>query len=65
LDLLVQPSFERGSTAAVLPVHRNTRDRIHRIFEITGVDPSCAQGRGLTWLAWLERRDSRPESLSG
>ena len=59
LDLLVQNSFERGATAAALPVHRNTlRDRIHRISEITGVDLNCAQGRGLAWLAWLERRDS-------
>jgi DNA-binding PucR family transcriptional regulator len=59
LDLLVQNSFERGATAAALPVHRNTlRDRVHRISEITGVDLNCAQGRGLAWLAWLERRDS-------
>ncbi|MGZ4230593.1 MAG: PucR family transcriptional regulator [Solirubrobacteraceae bacterium] len=66
LDLLVQNSFERGSTAAALPVHRNTlRDRIHRISEITGVDLNCAQGRGLAWLAWLERRDSSGEPLSG
>lgn len=64
LDLLVQNSFERGSTAAALPVHRNTlRDRIHRISEITGVDLNTAQGRGLAWLAWLERRDSGPEPL--
>jgi DNA-binding PucR family transcriptional regulator len=62
LDLLVQNSFERGSTAAALPVHRNTlRDRIHRISEITGVDLNSAQGRGLAWLAWLERRDSGSE----
>jgi hypothetical protein len=59
LDLLVQNSFERGPTAAALPVHRNTlRDRIARISEITGVDLECAQGRGLAWLAWLQRRDS-------
>jgi PucR C-terminal helix-turn-helix domain len=59
LDLLVQNSFERGATAAALPVHRNTlRDRVYRISEITGVDLNCAQGRGLAWLAWLERRDS-------
>ena len=62
LDLLVQNSFERGSTAAALPVHRNTlRDRIHRISEITGVDLNSAQGRGLAWLAWLERRDAGSE----
>ena len=59
---VVQNSFERGSTAAALPVHRNTlRDRIHRISEITGVDLNTAQGRGLAWLAWLERRDSGSE----
>ena len=66
LDLLVQNSFERGSTAGALPVHRNTlRDRIHRISEITGVDLNCAQGRGLAWLAWLERRDFSAQSLTG
>jgi PucR family transcriptional regulator, purine catabolism regulatory protein len=65
LDLLVQNSFERGSTAAALPVHRNTlRDRIHRISEITGVDLNTAQGRGLAWLAWLERRDSSDEPVT-
>ncbi len=59
LDLLVEHSFERGPTAAALPVHRNTlRDRIARICEITGVDLDCAQGRGLAWLAWLQRSDS-------
>ena len=59
LDLLVENSFERGPTAAALPVHRNTlRDRIARISEITGVDLECTQGRGLAWLAWLQRRDS-------
>jgi hypothetical protein len=64
LDLLVQNSFERGATAAALPVHRNTlRDRVYRISEITGVDLNCAQGRGLAWLAWLERRDSTTPTL--
>ena len=59
LDLLVEQSFERGATAAALPVHRNTlRDRINRISEITGVDLDRVEGRGLAWLAWLERRDS-------
>jgi hypothetical protein len=56
LDLLVQNGFERGPTAAALPVHRNTlRDRINRISEITAVDLSRVEGRGLAWLAWLER----------
>ncbi len=57
LDVLVEHSFERASTAAVLPVHRNTlRDRINRISEITGVDLDHAYGRGLAWLAWLHRK---------
>ncbi len=59
LDLLVEHSFERGATAAALPVHRNTlRDRINRISEITGADLDRVEGRGLAWLAWLERHDS-------
>ena len=59
LDLLVEHSFERGSTAAALPVHRNTlRDRINRISELTGVDLGQAEGRGLAWLARLQRQDS-------
>lgn len=59
LDLLVEHNFERSTTAAALPVHRNTlRDRIARISEITGVELECASGRGLAWLAWLQRRDS-------
>lgn len=59
LDLLVERSFERGTTAAALPVHRNTlRDRIKRISELTGVDLDRVEGRGLAWLAWLERHDS-------
>jgi len=59
LDVLVEHSFERGRAAAALPVHRNTlRDRIARISEITGLDLDCVQGRGLAWLAWLQRRDA-------
>jgi hypothetical protein len=59
LDLLVEHGFERGSTAAALPVHRNTlRDRISRISELTGVDLNRSEGRGLAWLAWLQRQDS-------
>jgi hypothetical protein len=57
LDVLVEHSFEKGTAAAALPVHRNTlRDRIARISEITGVDLDRVEGRGLTWLAWLARR---------
>jgi PucR C-terminal helix-turn-helix domain len=59
LDLLVEHSFERAPTAAAVPVHRNTlRDRIARISEITGVDLDSVRGRGLAWLAWLQRNDS-------
>lgn len=59
LDLLVEHGFERGRTAAALPVHRNTlRDRINRISQITGVDLDTPAGRGLAWLAWLHRRDA-------
>jgi PucR C-terminal helix-turn-helix domain len=58
LDVLVEHSFERGSTATALPVHRNTlRDRIARMSEATGLDLECAEGRGLAWLAWRSRRD--------
>jgi DNA-binding PucR family transcriptional regulator len=58
LDVLVQHSLERGSTATALPVHRNTlRDRIARITEATGFELECAEGRGLAWLACLGRRD--------
>jgi hypothetical protein len=59
LDLLVEHSFERATTAAALPVHRNTlRDRINRISEVTGIDLDTVEGRGLAWLAWLQRRSS-------
>jgi hypothetical protein len=57
LDLLVEHSFERARTAAALPVHRNTlRDRINRISELSGVDLDSGYGRGLAWLAWLQRK---------
>lgn len=59
LDLLITNNFEKGPTAAALPVHRNTlRDRIARISELTGVDLESAEGRGLAWLAWLARVSS-------
>lgn len=67
LDLLIEHSFERGSTAAALPVHRNTlRDRINRISELTGVDLDGVDGRTLAWLAWLQRQSSsaRPAAVS-
>ncbi|MBV9839101.1 MAG: helix-turn-helix domain-containing protein [Solirubrobacterales bacterium] len=65
LDMLVRHGFERGVTAAALPVHRNTlRDRVKRIGELTGVDLDAAEGRGLAWLAWLERGDSAPREPS-
>ncbi len=57
LDLLIENDFERGQTAAALPVHRNTlRDRLDRIKDLTGVDLSTADGRSLAWMAWLARR---------
>jgi PucR C-terminal helix-turn-helix domain len=60
LDLLVEHNFERGATAAALPVHRNTlRDRVNRISELTGVDLDKANGRGLAWLAWHVDRHQR------
>jgi hypothetical protein len=56
LDVLIKKNFEKGATAAALPVHRNTlRDRIARISELTGVDLEATEGRGLAWLAWLAR----------
>jgi hypothetical protein len=61
LDLLAEHSFERARTAAALPVHRNTlRDRINRISELNGVDLDSAYGRGLAWLAWLQRKGLGP-----
>jgi hypothetical protein len=59
LDQLIKYNFEKGRVAAALPVHRNTlRDRIARISELTGVDLETTEGRGLAWLAWLERVSS-------
>lgn len=58
LDALIKNNFEKGRAAAGLPVHRNTlRDRIARISEVTGVDLERVEGRGLAWLAWLQRGD--------
>lgn len=57
LDALVEHDFDRGATAAALPVHRNTlTNRLNRIHTVTGLDVDRAGGRGLLWLAWLERR---------
>jgi hypothetical protein len=57
LDALIERDFDRGATAAALPVHRNTlTNRLNRVREITGLDVDRADGRGLLWLAWLERR---------
>jgi hypothetical protein len=57
LDALVEHDFDRGATATALPVHRNTlTNRLNRIRAVTGLDVDSSDGRGLLWLAWLERR---------
>jgi PucR C-terminal helix-turn-helix domain len=59
LEALIEHDFDRGATAAALPVHRNTlTNRLRRIRAITGLDVDHANGRALVWLAWLERRSS-------
>jgi DNA-binding PucR family transcriptional regulator len=56
LDSLIEHGFDRGATAAALPVHRNTlTNRLKRIQAITGLDVDSSDGRALVWLAWLER----------
>jgi hypothetical protein len=61
LDVLIEHDFDRGATAAALPVHRNTlTNRLNRIRAITGLDVDRANGRALVWLAWLERRAQAP-----
>ena len=60
LDALIEHDFDRGATAAALPVHRNTLgNRINRIRAITGLDVDEADGHGLVWLAWLDRDRAR------
>jgi hypothetical protein len=57
LDTLIEHDFDRGATATALPVHRNTlTNRLNRIRAVTGLDVDSSDGRGLLWLAWLERR---------
>jgi len=57
VDTLIEHDFDRGATAAALPVHRNTlTNRLARIHAVTGLDVDRADGRGLVWLAWLDRR---------
>ena len=57
LDTLIEHDFERGSTAAALPVHRNTlRDRLRRIGDLTGVEFDTASGQAQAWLAYRARR---------
>jgi hypothetical protein len=59
LDSLIEHDFDRGATAAALPVHRNTlTNRLRRIQAITGLDVDHPDGRALVWLAWLDRRSS-------
>jgi sugar diacid utilization regulator len=56
---LIERDFDRGATAAALPVHRNTlTNRLNRVHAITGLDVDHADGRGLLWLAWLDRGQS-------
>jgi hypothetical protein len=56
LESLIEHDFDRGATAAALPVHRNTlTNRLRRIRAITGLDIDRPDGRALVWLAWLER----------
>jgi hypothetical protein len=56
LDSLIEHGFDRGATAAALPVHRNTlTNRLRRIRAITGLDVDRPDGRALVWLAWIER----------
>jgi hypothetical protein len=56
LEALIEHDFDRGATAAALPVHRNTlTNRLARIRAVTGLDADSAAGRGLLWLAWLEQ----------
>ncbi|MEA2332941.1 MAG: hypothetical protein QOH58_3079 [Thermoleophilaceae bacterium] len=56
LDSLVEHDFDRGATAASLPVHRNTlTNRLGRIRAITGLDVDTAEGRALLWLASMTR----------
>ncbi len=57
LELLAEHGFERGATAAALPVHRNTLlQRVARIEELTGLDLDDPRDRGLVWLAATARR---------
>lgn len=52
LELLARHGYERGATAAALPVHRNTlAQRIARIEQLTGLDLDDPSDRGLAWLA--------------
>jgi hypothetical protein len=58
LNALMAHDCDRARTAAALPVHRNTlTNRLNRITAITGLDVDSADGRGLLWLAWLNRRE--------
>jgi DNA-binding PucR family transcriptional regulator len=64
LDLLIENDFDQAATASALPVHRNTlRNWIVRMSEITGVDLDHVEGRGLAWLAWLEKAERANDVL--
>jgi sugar diacid utilization regulator len=64
LDLLIENDFDHAATASALPVHRNTlRNWIVRMSDITGVDLDHVEGRGLAWLAWLEKTQRADDPL--
>jgi len=56
LDCFVENNFDRGRTAAALPVHRNTlANRLNRIRGLTGLDVDDSEGLMLAALVSLNR----------
>jgi DNA-binding PucR family transcriptional regulator len=52
LRAAVENDFDRPTTAATLPLHRNTlANRIRQIERRTALDLRSMRGRGLAWLA--------------
>jgi hypothetical protein len=63
LEELVEHSFDRGASAAALPVHRNTITyRLERIQELTGLELNDPDVQALIWLAARYRRARRDAS---